>query len=290
MGHVHLEVAYVHFDKWCYSWIEAYSRRCMVNRQCYHTLPPNSSSRADFQGCNTTVVQTFAKVAHQVGFAYCYSIMELNASAARTASSHSLSGLNRPGSTPGIARQSSIASLSSAASGSGSGSGFPFNARSTGGTAGITPLSAGGSYGHIHQNQSLPREARKVNIESGLDSYYPFDPFDLPRTGEAIESLYWTYGDVAVDASDDEDDDEEEDESEDDEDDDEGEEERVGALSTSARKRMGVPAITTYGSKGHGHGGTSLDRRRAVRDGGVLSTSFEGMSISPARAGLMGRA
>jgi RNA polymerase I-specific transcription initiation factor RRN3 len=145
------------------------------------------------------------------------------------------------------------------------------------------------------QNQSWPREARKVNIESGLDSYYPFDPFDLPRTGEVIESLYWTYGDVAVDASDDEDSsDEDEDEEEEDEEDDSDDDDVVMGTSAMSRHRnidagqsLKIPKPASFGKGAHG---TSLDRRKALRDGGVLSTSFEGMSISPVRAGLTGRA
>lgn len=264
------------------------------------------------QGCNTTVVQTFAKVAHQVNFAYCFSIMESNASAARTASSHSLSALQRAASTPSIARQPSISSLSSA-------SGFPFNAKGVS-TPGMTPVSPafslngnGMAQGHAMQNQSLPREARKVNVESGLDSYYPFDPFDLPRTGQVIEPLYWTYGDVAVDASDDEDDSDEDEADSDsaeesEEESDDGDEDDEMAMGTSAmshhrnphrstnnnnnnKLKIPKPTSASYGKGSHGHGhGTSLDRRRALRDSGVLGTSFEGMSISPARAGLTGMA
>ena len=224
--------------------------------------------------------------------------MESNASAARTASTHSL---NRAASSSGggIVRQASIASLSSAAAGAQAATGFPFGARTS--TPGMSPITPSTPHGHAHahaQNQALPREARKVNIDSGLDSYYPFDPFDLPRTGQVIEPMYWTYGDVAVDASDDEDDDSSDSDGETDSDDDEDDEakdedERLGASAASAGKGKGklrIPHPNSFGSKVHG---TSLDRRRALRDGaqgGVLSTSFEGMSISPARAGLIGRA
>lgn len=219
----------------------------------------NMSKANTVQGCNSTIVQTFAKVAHQVNFAYCFSILESNASAARSTSTHSLSALSRPSSTPGVKRQ-----------------GSSYFSRPVHASAAGTP------------NLALPREARKINVDSGFDSYFPFDPFDLPRAGNFVDPLYRTWGEVMVDAdySDEEDDDDDEEEEEEGEGDSD-EEGTASELDSSFSPRRTLKIPSSLSSRmGGGQGSSSLDRRRVLKDGG-LSTSFDGMSISPMARGLV---
>lgn len=154
------------------------------------------SQLTDEQGCNPTIVQTFAKVAHQTNFAYCYSMLESNASAARSASSHSLSSLARPNPQPNNNGKSTFArSLSTptapTASGTPNGT-FPFDR--------FRRSQPSQNQHSTPANLAVPRLARQANIESGLDGYFPFDPYDLPRSGTSIEGLYRTWKEVAIDA------------------------------------------------------------------------------------------
>lgn len=124
-----------------------------------------------------------------------------------------------------------------------------------------------------------------------MDSYFPFDPFDLPRSGASVERLYRTWKEVAVKAigdSDDEDSDEDEmaseedDEEEDTDDDTMGESPLSDHLSPRMIPRPNGPA------KGKNALGSSADRRRLLKAGGELSSSFDGMSISPRFSGGLG--
>ncbi|PIL37371.1 hypothetical protein GSI_01064 [Ganoderma sinense ZZ0214-1] len=93
------------------------------------------------------------------------------------------------------------------------------------------------------------------SMTSELNTFFPFDPYKLPRSGTYIQGVYREWSSVAID---DEDDDEEDDE---DEDDGNGEGAApVGILINSARAQS-QPADDTDG----------------------LGASFGGMSISPAR-------
>jgi RNA polymerase I-specific transcription initiation factor RRN3 len=196
-------------------------------------------------GCNTTVVNTFAKVAHHTNFAYCFSIIEANQqSTTRSTSSHSLSAQANGGSENGqLRRQPSTRQNSTSAS------------------------------------YSIPRKARQSNIDAGLDSYYPFDPFTLPRSKQYIDNLYRTWGEVSIPLDDESDDDD--DESEDAE---ETEDDSLDEMDTSRTrvKPISLPKGSSWNEA----------RRRLVgssrRDDG-LSSSLEGMSISPAHAGFMKR-
>jgi RNA polymerase I-specific transcription initiation factor RRN3 len=189
-------------------------------------------------GCNTTVVNTFAKVAHYTNFAYCFSIIEANQqSTTRSNSSHSLSTTSTQLKHPSTSRQNSTNSAS----------------------------------------YSIPRKARQLNIDAGLDSYYPFDPFTLPRSKQFIDTLYRTWGEVSIplDESDSESEDEEEEEEEGDS---EMEIENTHSLRT---KPMSLPKGSSWN-----------EARRRLGPGGKdngLSSSLEGMSISPAQAGFMKR-
>jgi hypothetical protein len=107
----------------------------------------------------------------------------------------------------------------------------------------------------------------------------------------SIEKLYRTWGDVAVGVDEDSDEDESEEESgeesEDDEEEDEEDEGEMGdsPLSHHLSPRM-IPRVTESG-KIKNSLSTSADRRRILRSAnGELSSSFDGMSISPAFSGL----
>lgn len=206
-------------------------------------------------GCNPSIVSTFAKVAHSTGFAYCFSIIEANqhATAGRSASTNSANG-----------RSASASRTSST-----TGNRRTFSRTTSAPAAPLPPALA------------APRTARQTNIDAGLDSYFPFDPYDLPRSGEYVEALYRTWSDVAVDLGGDSDDesdsDEEGDESEDSE---EMEDEFTrGRMSSSAGRSL--PKIMPMAAKPGSYG---EHRRRIIKDTG-LSTSLEHMSISPGAAG-----
>ncbi|KAH9850820.1 RNA polymerase I-specific transcription initiation factor RRN3 [Lenzites betulinus] len=102
-------------------------------------------------------------------------------------------------------------------------------------------------------------------MTSELNTFFPFDPYKLPRSGSYIQGVYREWSSVAID---DDDDDEEDDDSdkEDDGDEEKGEEEDVmssqpvGILVNGAR----APSETEDDANG-------------------LGESFGGMSISPAR-------
>ncbi|KLT44471.1 RNA polymerase I-specific transcription initiation factor RRN3 [Cutaneotrichosporon oleaginosum] len=143
---------------------------------------------------------------------------------------------------------------------------------------------------HAHTKRSAPaiaapRAARQANIDAGLDSYFPFDPYDLPRSGEFVESLYRTWDEVAVDLGGDSDDsDEEADDS--DESMSMGEDELgPGRIphSISAGKRP-LPIAKSGGSSFGEH------RRRNLLSDAGLGTSLENMNISPVPSGVLGGA
>ena len=178
------------------------------------------------KGCNPTIVSTFAKVAHQTNFAYCFSIIDANQQSthfqARSASSQSLAAPSRQYS------QSSGPSL------------------------------------------TLPRQARQFNVDAGMDSYFPFDPYDLPRSKRWIEGIYRTWDEVAIDSADESESESDNEESSADEKD------SVGAhprLKDTLSADQHFPLVT--------NGGYDDGRRRILRKDGGLSSSLEGMAISP---------
>ena len=116
---------------------------------------------------------------------------------------------------------------------------------------------------------NLAKSARQANIEAGLDSYFPFDPFTLPRSKRFIDHLYRTWGEVAI-----------EQDSDDEEDEDVKEEMTSEAETESALGTL--PSSHEIKSISFGAGSFSSRRRRRLfeKDNG-LSSSLEGMSISP---------
>ncbi|EIW67696.1 hypothetical protein TREMEDRAFT_12429, partial [Tremella mesenterica DSM 1558] len=186
-------------------------------------------------GCNPTVVKTFAKVAHQTGFAYCFSIIEANAALGRNPMS---SNFNTA--TKGKAQTPSASRVT-------------------------TSLGSG-------MANTLAKQARQSNIDAGLDDYFPFDPYDLARSGRYVEPIYRTWSEVAMDPTEDEDE-------EDTEEDAEAEEEDVGdssAVSGSVRSSSMSMSLSVSIPKGSW---SDKKRRMFSRDNG-LSSSLEGMSIS----------
>ena len=99
-------------------------------------------------------------------------------------------------------------------------------------------------------------------MTSELNTFFPFDPYKLPRSGSYIQGVYREWSSVAID--DDEEEDEEEDQEEEeevaDDVDDAGDAQSVGIFINGARASS-QPADETDG----------------------LGESFGGMSISPAR-------
>lgn len=194
--------------------------------------PSRQAAAANNQGCNPTIVATFASVAHQTNFAYCFSIIEANLALARGSASNPT--------TPASSSRHNTLSYAAAV--------------------------------------NTARSARQSNIDSGLDDYFPFDPYDLPRSKRYVAHLYREWNDVAI-TNDSDDEDESDDE------DDEEKSEMQSSLADSLlgddlkAKRMPISL----------KGGSWSERRRKMfdRDGG-LSSSLEGMSISPGISRVVG--
>ncbi|THH19901.1 hypothetical protein EW146_g1348 [Bondarzewia mesenterica] len=90
------------------------------------------------------------------------------------------------------------------------------------------------------------------NVLCELNTFFPFDPYKLPKSRSYIEGVYREWSSVAIDDEEDEDEDEEEDE------------EYVGGRSTG-----GIDVLNA----------TNQDQDRDAKE---LGASFGGMSISPA--------
>ncbi|TIA90302.1 hypothetical protein E3P99_01629 [Wallemia hederae] len=118
--------------------------------------------------CASTVVNQFAKVSQFAGFLYCHSIIESN---------------KRADVTP-----ATMASLSSS-------------------LLGVTP-------GQDAERQQKDNQTRSLAVtknngsEIELDSFFPFDPYRLPRTQRFIDGIYRNWDDVAITTNEDEDSDE----------------------------------------------------------------------------------
>lgn len=102
-----------------------------------------------------------------------------------------------------------------------------------------------------------PRAARQINIDSGLDGYFPFDPYDLRRSKRWIEKHYRSWAEVGINLGGDE--------SSDEESESESEDEAKSSLPRAKPVKIG-----------------SFGKNKHLFDNG-LSSSLEGMSISPLR-------
>ena len=96
-----------------------------------------------------------------------------------------------------------------------------------------------------------------------LSTFFPFDPYKLPKSSRYIDGVYREWSAVAIDDEDDEDDDE----GEDDEDDDEGEDDDEDEGGDVDSARIGV----------------SIARTTPDPLADTLGVSLEAMSISPVR-------
>ena len=114
-----------------------------------------------------------------------------------------------------------------------------------------------------------PSKAQLLALErsmaSELNTFFPFDPYKLPRSGEYIQGVYREWASVAIDDEDDEDEDDEDDEGDDDE---------------GAATEGGDEDEASAGSRSVG---IFIDGARQDDDTEGLGASFGGMSISPAR-------
>jgi RNA polymerase I-specific transcription initiation factor RRN3 len=106
-------------------------------------------------------------------------------------------------------------------------------------------------------NSSSGESGTGQSLHASLNTFFPFDPFNLPRTCSYIHPVYRDWTSVAIDESDDENGDEDEDEDEEDEGEGASETEELGGLSFITKEA------------------------REATDG--LGESFGGMSISPIR-------
>lgn len=132
-----------------------------------------------------------------------------------------------------------------------------------------TPKSTpGGSKPNLSRSNSslLGPALLSQSMHSELNTFFPFDPYRLPRSSSYIEGVYREWASVAID------DDEEEEE---DEEDNEGSADEAQDANDEAEGLLITPSPV---------GGSREGARDAETDG--LGTSFGGMSISPAHPGL----
>ena len=192
--------------------------------------------------CSPGVVLQFARVAHQTDFIYCYSILESN----------------KRGSP---SKTGSLSTSVTAASGSAS-------------SVGSASVGIGGSAISTSHTLMHPTFLRG-ELNNEINTFFPFDPYRLPKSGNFIQEVYREWDDVAIDDSDDEEDsDASEAESEPESDvSDAGEEEEEEA--TSRGSTVGNLAIPMRRKATDDHANTD--------DG--LGESLNAMSISPAMRG-----
>ncbi|KAJ9111412.1 hypothetical protein QFC19_001181 [Naganishia cerealis] len=186
----------------------------------------------------------FAKVADLTKFMFCYSIMSANRNALENSAS------SRP-----HVRLTNASSASAAA-----GNGGRKDAHHNG----------------IPHMSEFPLIGRKTLVETDLDQFFPFDPYDLPRSKVYVEKLYRHWDEVALPEMKGEDEDEEDDEDDDEEDDEEDDGNSSDASVAQRSQRLTMPS---------GQGGlrTASGRRLPadeLRSAQQISSSFEGMKLS----------
>lgn len=133
----------------------------------------------------------------------------------------------------------------------------------------------------------FPLIGRKTLVETDLDQFFPFDPYDLPRSKVYVDKLYRNWDEVALPEMKGDDDEDDDDENDDDENDSSDEEDGdssdrsltpndVGTHNAHHTQRMPMPS---------GQGGlrTASGRRMPtdeLRSAQQISTSLEGMKLS----------
>ncbi|KAF9232157.1 RNA polymerase I-specific transcription initiation factor RRN3-domain-containing protein [Melanogaster broomeanus] len=123
----------------------------------------------------------------------------------------------------------------------------------------------------------LHRSTEFVNAE--LHTFFPFDPYKLPRSSSYIEGLYREWSSVAIGGDEESDDGDVEEEEDDDEDLEDEDEDQAGAGLRAGSPRDTL-AMTTLVSGGLRIPGSS---QMTNSDAEGLGESFGGMSISPAQ-------
>ncbi|KAJ3980642.1 RNA polymerase I-specific transcription initiation factor RRN3 [Lentinula detonsa] len=124
--------------------------------------------------------------------------------------------------------------------------------------------------GPAHQI-SLSALTHGLHLTSELNTFFPFDPYKLPKSGVYIQKVYRDWTSVAFDEESDDDDTSDSDDS------DEGENENEG--TAHATSEFGVPiSITVADGNLQGNADESAPG---------LGVSFDAMSISPAKDGMV---
>ncbi|KAH9482507.1 RNA polymerase I-specific transcription initiation factor rrn3 [Psilocybe cubensis] len=170
--------------------------------------------------CSSNVVMQFARVAQATDFIYCYTMLEMNKR--NDMSFASISGTSASGPRPRLSNGSSESLLSS-----------------------LTLLQAKLLY-------------QPANAE--LNTFFPFDPYRLPKSNAFIQGVYREWSSVAIESDDDDDDESDVDEEEDQLSSDQYDDFRSGGLDVPREKNA----------------------QKSDDDGG-LGESLGAMSISPAR-------
>lgn len=188
----------------------------------------------------------FAKVADLTKFMFCYSIMSANRNALENSASSRPHVRLAPANTNG----------------------------SNKGNAGIP-----------HMNE-FPLIGRKTLVDTDLDQFFPFDPYDLPRSRVYVDKLYRNWDEVALPemkAEDDEEDDEDDDEENDDDDSEDSSNESTTPDNHRMPDRSDCPPLLTGSSGVRTASGRRLPAEE-LRSAQQISTSLEGMKLtSPPR-------
>ncbi|KIK96058.1 hypothetical protein PAXRUDRAFT_139331 [Paxillus rubicundulus Ve08.2h10] len=124
---------------------------------------------------------------------------------------------------------------------------------------------------------SLPLLSRSTEefLHAELHTFFPFDPYKLPRSSSYIEGVYREWSSVAIGG--DEESDDESDEESDDADEEDEEDDRWAGLSTNSSRDIPMTLV----SGGLRIPGNSSQGSNSLAEG--LGESFGGMSISPAQ-------
>ncbi|KAJ9114662.1 hypothetical protein QFC22_005538 [Naganishia vaughanmartiniae] len=202
--------------------------------------------------CFPGVVDMFAKVADLTKFMFCYSIMSANRNALE----------NNASSRPHVRLGNSSAAANNNGGRNESGGGIP------------------------HMSE-FPLIGRKTLVETDLDQFFPFDPYDLPRSKVYVDKLYRNWDEVALPEMKGDDEEEDDDGSEEDEEDSSDEEggNSSGRSSTPNNVAKRITHHTQRLPMPSGQGGlrTASGRRLPtdeLRSAQQISSSLEGMKLS----------
>ncbi|KAJ9104466.1 hypothetical protein QFC21_001961 [Naganishia friedmannii] len=203
--------------------------------------------------CFPGVVDMFAKVADLTKFMFCYSIMSANRNALENSAS----------SRPHVRLGNNSANLK----GDGNGG----------------RKEAGSGIPHMSE---FPLIGRKTLVETDLDQFFPFDPYDLPRSKVYVDKLYRNWDEVALPemkGDDDEDDDENEEDDEDSSAEEDGNSSGRSLTPNDLSKSNTHHTQRLHMPSGPGGLRTASGRRlpaEELRSAQQISTSLEGMKLS----------